>query len=171
MKNFNKKKSLVIIFAILLIIIFFFYLYFLKKQHTINNKIFLYIENNCEDIDTCQVKLSDFTNFEWDTVCLPNSGSTLDFAPEQIPAYLPKKYKLQNPKLIFISHNEIVWFEEIPINIENIVGRTIYFSVSNVCITDKNKAIFQVKKRHEQERPFINIKNLVYYELFLLKDN
>lgn len=137
------NKKIFIVGLVIMIGVLLLYNNF-KKQNTIDQKISRYIQNNCADISTCKINISDFTDFDWDTVCFVDSGAALDSNPEIIPAPLPKNYSFNNPKIVFLEKSNIALFEEVPINIENIPSGTVLFE-SNGCF-DRKQSSFSVKK-------------------------
>jgi len=139
------KRYIKITFAILILVILITCIFIYKKSNTIDQRISKYIQNNCGDLASCKVTISDFTDFEWDTMCFVDSGATLEAYPKTVPASLPNKYSFMDAKIIFILSGQIVVFEEIPIGAENIETGTVLFD-KNQCFYTQQEAVFNVKK-------------------------
>lgn len=154
----------IIVIIVLLILIVFVYVYKVHvKQESVHNKIQNYIVTECVNIESCAIELSDFTDFEWDTFYFVETGALLESSPEIISAPLPKKFNFGNAKYIFTLKNQLVFFEEVPLNDEYIPDKTVYLHTEKggYDVFEKSESNFSVSIQEGG-------KNRIYY---LLKRN
>ena len=140
------------------------FLFLWIKNININSSISTFIKNKCTDIDNCQVRLEQFTKFDWDQVCFVDSGATLTSMPELIPASLPKKYSYYQPKLIFINQEKIAHFEEVEDDLEFTPTGLVKFAIDNGCYPKDSNLIFNVKSYVDGKGPFYVIYRLADIE-------
>ena len=149
-----KHKKIIFPIAILIAVVFVSFIIWRycniqKTGDTFNKRISHYIENSCYDLTKCQVNISDFTDFEWDTMCFDDVGSP---RPELIPAPLPEDYGFPNGKMLFISQNKVVFFEEIPLEgFEPPRPGTVLVDTFGGLCYPKDETLFNVEKNESYD--------------------
>ena len=78
--------------------------------------------------DECVFSIKDIVDFEWDVLHAFKYNATLDDV-QQVLGSKPKMHTEFTKKTIFTFKGDIVFFEEIPIDIEGLVKNEIIFDI------------------------------------------
>jgi len=111
--------------------------------------------SDCDD-ENCKIKITDFTDFQWDKMYIFNYAVPSDEVDQAIGVEYGNYEEFTRP-WVFVKNNKIVYAENNPDDIETIVDREVVFdgpdSLRFMVYTPK-KAIFRVKKKTSDRKNY-----------------
>lgn len=141
-----KKKIMILVIIVCLMIVGIIIVF--HKDKKVSNKIMKYY--NTKEETTFEIKLSDFTNFEWDSVIIYRNPTTKKDIKEITGIPYEKELDLQSG-MIFIKDSKVVYEEVFKTDFESPYIFIIYpyedkNSETKINQFEKDKAIFKGEK-------------------------
>ena len=153
-----KKRTITTILIIMLCISIIGLIIFFNKNTKVSQKIMTYY--NKQEGKNFEIKLSDYTNFEWDTVIIYKTPTSKKELFELAGIDYKNELDLQSG-MIFVKNNDIIYEEFFETNFENPYKFIIYpyedvNSNNKINKFSKEEAIFRGEKiKHNNESRYI----------------
>ena len=116
-----------------------------SSQSTVRNKIIE--EYRLHETKNSQIKIAELTGFQWDQLFVFNEGASLAEI-NSVLGFKYQNYKEFSRKLIFLSGNKIVYFEEEEYNPSMRPNNSVWFkfteSTSHYMQFTRTNAIFNI---------------------------
>lgn len=149
--KFSKKMLIsILILAIIFISTCFVVWYAISKNNNFEHKIVEWINKSCESqTSNCVIKITDITPFSWDKMYFFDGGEAVDL--EKIMGVRPADGDIVKRKIVFVKDSKIVFYDELPTNIEGSINNQVYFDnlsdSKNYKVFTPETAIFTVNKK------------------------
>jgi hypothetical protein len=124
----------------------------------IERKIAARIER-CHDPASCQIVMSEITDFQWDRMYAFKYVATLQQVKEALGTP-PPQFTEFTRKIVFLNHGTVAYLEEDPTNIEHPVSGEVLFDIPDNAAYrayDRKEAVFLGRQETERDRVFYEL--------------
>lgn len=145
-KNRETTKKIVTTLLII-VIVAVLYLVF-SKANSVQKEFVSYVKSNCTVGQSCTIRLSDITDFEWDMLYYSEERlyfeTSIKNNPELLPFELPRSDKLIAGQMVFALNDELVYYEEIERGVDKREKNEISIAGENIQMYTPDTAVFEV---------------------------
>ena len=122
----------------------------------VSDKLINRLEILCHNSDSCEIKISEITNFDWDRVVITISGASSQDIDDLLRFHYPF-FEETTSSIIFIKGDTIIYHENI-YTPDPEKGDKFGFAFNVGRSFTRKEAVFKVNKNNEREEVFYSLK-------------